>query len=129
MNVMLVFTSPFGGYFIRKVVSDTGMVPAALESSDLKGRIKLKENVSAMRQLEKVFNCEKDPYKSYMAGNDYFGRIQFKYTRTDKEQEGEPPRTYILSVKVYSALGSTLEEHDARYRRNKELKFSKQCQV
>lgn len=120
---MLVFSSPFGGYFVRRVVSDINMVPEALESSDPKGRIRLKENVSAMRQLEKIFNCEKDPYRSYLAGNDYFGRIQFKYVRTDKEKEGEAPQTFTLSVKVYSALGPTLEEHNARYQRNKELRL------
>ena len=61
-----------------RVVTEINMVPGVLESSDSRGRIRLKENVSAMRQLEKIFNCEKNPYRSYLAGNDYFGRILFK---------------------------------------------------
>ena len=43
-----------------RVVTEINMVSGVLESSDSRGRIRLKENVSAMRQLEKIFNCEKN---------------------------------------------------------------------
>lgn len=123
MNLLLQITSPFGGYTVRKVVKDIDEVQSAIESSDIKGRIRLMANVSALNLLRKMMNGEKKPCKSFMGGNDYFGKVSFKFERIDKT--GPDPRpVFSINVKVFSALGSTLGEHDIRYRRNKEIKFN-----
>ena len=98
----------------------------AIEASDFRGRIHLKEdskiNNQAVRRIADIMNGEVEPCRSFLAGNDYFGRVRFEYERPDLKHE--EPRTFYLSVKVFSALGSTLEEHDARYKNIKNIKFN-----
>ena len=117
---------PFGGYQNRIVVTDLSRMPEAIEASDFRGRIRLKEdsgeNSRAVRRIASIMSGEVKPCRSFMAGNNYFGRVRFEYERPDLEQE--VPRSYYLTAQVFSALGGTLEEHDERYKRNKELKFN-----
>ena len=60
---------------------------------------------------------------TYLAGNSYFGKVIFKYTKFDRKTS--PKKVYELSVKVYSALGTTVPEHDERYKRLKEYRYQK----
>ena len=126
MNVLLCITMPFGGYMKRVVVRNIAEVSDAIEGADFRGRIRLKtestENARAVRRLARIMGGDLKPFRSFMAGNNYFGRVRFEYERPDLEQE--VPKSYILSVQVFSALGSTLAEHDERYRRNKDLKMA-----
>ena len=126
MNVLLCITMPFGGYMNRVLLTDLSKISEAIEASDFKGRIHLKEdskeNFRAVRRIAKIMDGEVKPCRSFMAGNNYFGRVRFEYERPDLEQE--VPKSYYLSVQVFSALGSTLAEHDARYRKNKNLKMT-----
>ena len=116
---------PFGGYSNRIVVTKLSEMSEAIEASDFRGRIRLKQdsgvNNKAVRRIAAIMNGEVRPSKSLLAGNDYFGHVRFEYERPDLNQT--EPKSFFLSVKVFSALGSTLEEHDARYRKNKELRF------
>ena len=118
---------PFGGYTERALLTDLSGLTAAVESADFKGRIRLKAdsavNCRAVKRLAKIMNGEVKPCRSFLAGNDYFGRVRLEYERPDLHQE--VPATFYLSVQVFSALGSSLEEHDARYKRLKEIKFSR----
>ena len=127
MNLILVITMPFGGYTVRVLLTDLSGLTAAVESADYKGRIHLKTdsagNCRAVKRLADIMNGEVKPCRSFLAGNDYFGRVRLEYERPDLHQE--VPATFYLSVQVFSALGSTLEEHDERYKRIKEIKFSR----
>ena len=117
---------PFGGYTNRVRVKNLSELSEAIEASDFRGRIHLKEDSSinnkAVRRIAAIMNGEVEPCRSFLAGNDYFGRVRFEYERPDLKHE--EPRTFYLSVKVFSALGGTLEEHDARYKNIKDIKFS-----
>ena len=123
MNVLLSITMPFGGYKNKVLVADLSKMPEAIEASDPRGRIRLKEDSSensrAVRRIASIMSGEVKPCRSFMAGNNYFGRVRFEYERPDLNDEG--CKTFFLSVQVFSALGGTLEEHDERYKRNKDL--------
>ena len=127
MNLILVITMPFGGYTERALLTDLSGLTAAVESADYKRRIHLKTdsagNCRAVKRLASIMNGEVKPCRSFLAGNDYFGRVRLEYERPDLHQE--VPATFYLSVQVFSALGSSLEEHDERYKRIKEIKFSR----
>ena len=126
MNLILVITMPFGGYTERVLLTDLSGLTAAMESADFKGRIRLKAdstvNCRAVKRLAKIMDGEVKPCRSFLAGNNYFGRVRLEYQRPDLHQE--VPATYCLSVQVFSALGSTLEEHDERYKRIKNIKMN-----
>ena len=126
MNILLSITMPFGGYTNRVLVKNLSEMSGAIEASDFKGRIHLKEDSSinnkAFRRIAAIMNGKVKPSKSLLAGNDYFGRVRFEYERPDLKHE--EPKTFYLSVKVFSALGNTLEEHDARYKAIKSIKFN-----
>ena len=125
MNILLNITMPFGGYTNRVIVKNLSELSEAIEASDFRGRIHLKDskiNNLAARRIAAIMNGEVEPCRSFLAGNDYFGRVRFEYERPDLKHE--EPRTFYLSVKVFSALGSTLEEHDARYKNIKDIKFN-----
>lgn len=117
---------PFGGYTNRVIVKNLSELSEAIEASDFKGRIHLKEdskiNNQAVRRIAAIMNGEVKPCRSFLAGNNYFGRVRLEYQRPDLHQE--VPATYCLSVQVFSALGSTLEEHDERYKRIKNIKMN-----
>ena len=117
---------PFGGYTNRVLVKNLSEMSGAIEASDFKGRIHLKEDSSinnkAVRKIAAIMNGKVKPSKSLLAGNDYFERVRFEYERPDLKHE--EPKTFYLSVKVFSALGNTLEEHDARYKAIKSIKFN-----
>ena len=125
MNLILVITMPFGGYTNRVIVKNLSELSEAIEASDFRGRIHLKEdsriNNQAVRRIAAIMNGEVKPCRSFLAGNDYFGRVRFEYERRDLKQE--EPKTFYLSAQVFSALGGTLEEHDARYKRIKNIKL------
>ena len=125
MNILLSITMPFGGYTNRVIVKNLSELSGAIEASDFRGRIHLKEDSSinnkAVRRIAAIMNGEVKPSKSLLAGNDYFGRVRFEYERPVLNHDG--PRTFYLSVKVFSALGNTLEEHDSRYRNIKSIKL------
>lgn len=113
MNLLLFIKYP--SYFSRVIVTGTDSVLSAIESTN--DRICLCENVSALNKMERIFSGEVEPLVDYLAGNSYFGKVSFKFTRKDKKTN--PERVYELSVKVFSALGVTIEEHDERYKRIK----------
>ena len=125
MNLILVITMPFGGYTNRVIVKNLSELSEAQEASDFRGRIHLKEdsriNNQAVRRIAAIMNGEVKPCRSFLAGNDYFGRVRFEYERHDLKQE--EPKSFYLSAQVFSALGGTLEEHDARYKRIKNIKL------
>ena len=131
MNLLLYVTSPFGGYVSRLVVNDLSEVIPAIEASDHKRRLRLQSNEKALERVGSIMNGEVKPYRSFIAGNDYFGRVQFKYERADMHDP--VPKTFFLSVQVFSALGATIEEHDSRYKKNKTLRYgpvrTENCQV
>ena len=110
----------------RIVVNNLSEMSGAIEASDFKGRIRLKEdsreNYRSLKLIARIMAGEVRPCRSFMAGNDYFGRVRFEYERPDLSQAA--PKTYFLSAQVFSALGHTLAEHDTRYRRNKDLMMS-----
>lgn len=120
---------PFGGYTNRVIVNNLSELSEAIEASDFRRRIHLKEdskiNNLAVRKIAAIMNGEVKPCRSFLAGNDYFGRVRFEYERPDLNHEA--PATFYLSVKVFSALGNTLEEHDARYKNIKSIKFNSVC--
>ena len=126
MNIILNITMPFGGYTVRVLLTELSGLTAAVESADFRGRIRLKadsaENFRAVKRLANIMNGEVKPCRSFLAGNNYFGRVRLEYQRPDLHQE--VPATYCLSVKVFSALGSTLEEHDKRYKYIKDIKMN-----
>lgn len=117
MNLLLFIKYPT--HFSRVVVSGTDSVLSAIESTN--DRIRLCENISALNKLEKIFSGQTRPLANYLAGNNYYGKVIFKFTKASSSSKsvGE------LSVKVYSALGSTVEEHDERYRRLKAIRYQK----
>ena len=127
MNLILIITLPFGGYRKRVVLTDLSELTAVVESADFRGRIRLKadsaENCRAVKRLAKIMNGEVKPCRSFLAGNDYFGRVRLEYERPDLYPD--TLSSYYLSAQVFSALGSTLEEHDERYKRIKSLKFTR----
>lgn len=116
MRLLLQITYP-GNYFKRVVVNDRESVIAAVEAAD--PRFRMCENVLTLDRLEHVMAGKVKPVKDYIAGNAYFGKVFFQYTRPDLKDK-DAVRT--LCARVYSALGATVEEHDERYRRLKELK-------
>ena len=126
MNILLSITMPFGGYTNRVIVKNLSELSEAIEASDFRGRIHLKEdsriNNQAVRRIAAIMNGEVKPCRSFLAGNDYFGHVRFEYVRPDLRHE--EPRTFFLSVRVFSALGNTLDEHDARYKTIKNIKFN-----
>ena len=126
MNILLSITMPFGGYTNRVIVKNLSDLSGAIEASDFRGRIHLKEdsriNNQAVRRIAAIMNGEVKPCRSFLAGNDYFGHVRFEYVRPDLRHE--EPRTFFLSVRVFSALGNTLDEHDARYKTIKSIKFN-----
>ena len=128
MNLILIITLPFGGYRKRVVLTDLSELTAVVESADFRGRIRLKadsaENCRAVKRLAKIMDGEVKPCRSFLAGNDYFGRVRLEYERPDLNPETQ--FSYYLSAQVFSALGSTLEEHDERYKRIKEQNFANQ---
>ena len=85
-------------------------------------RDKKKDIKASIRIIAAIMNGEVKPCRSFLAGNNYFGRVRLEYQRPDLHQE--VPATYCLSVQVFSALGSTLEEHDERYKRIKNIKMN-----
>ena len=127
MNLILNITMPFGGYTVRVLLTELSGLTAAVESADFRGRIRLKtdsaENFRAVKRLANIMDGEVKPCRSFLAGNNYFGRVRLEYQRPDLHQE--VPATYCLSVKVFSSLGSTLEEHDERYKHIKKQKLTR----
>lgn len=117
MNLLLFIKYPT--HFSRVVVSDTDTVLAAIESTN--DRIRLCENISALNKLEKIFSGQTRPLADYLAGNSYFGKVIFKFTKTGRDISRDVGE---LSVKVYSALGATVDEHDERYKRLKAARLS-----
>lgn len=117
---------PFGGYTNRVIVKNIAELSEVIEDSDFRRRIHIKENSrinnQAARRIAAIMNGEVKPCRSFLAGNDYFGHVRFEYERPDLKYE--TPKTFYLSIKVFSALGSTLEEHDARYKNIKSIKFN-----
>lgn len=116
MNLLLFIKYP--KYFSRVIVTGTDSVLSAIESTNQ--RIQMCENISALNKLEKIFSGQVKPLTNYLAGNNYFGKVVFKFTKTST---GSSKGVGELSVKVYSALGKTLEEHDERYKRLKALNY------
>ena len=126
MNILLCITMPFGGYTNRVIVKNLSELSEAIEASDFRGRIHLKEdsriNNQAVRRIAAIMNGEVKPCRSFLAGNDYFGHVRFEYVRPDLKHE--EPKSFFLSIRVFSALGNTLDEHDARYKNIKNIKFN-----
>lgn len=116
MHLLLVIKYP--NYFARVIVTDPDSVLSVIQSTN--DRIRLCENVSAVNMIRKISAGEVKSLANYLAGNNYFGKVVFKFTRADKKTE----RIYELSAKVYSALGSTIEEHDERYKRLKAARYT-----
>lgn len=100
MNLLLFIKYP--KYFSRIIVTGTDSVLSAIESTNQ--RIQMCENISALNKLEKMFSGQTKPLTNYLAGNNYFGKVIFKFT---KAGTGSSKGVGELSVKVYSALGKT----------------------
>ena len=116
MRLLLQIFYP-GSCFRRVVVNNRESVTAAIEAAD--PRFRLCENVPTLDRIGRIMEGKVRPVKDFIAGNAYFGKAFFRYTRPD-QKDGQAVQT--LYVKVFSALGTTVEEHDERYRRLKELK-------
>lgn len=115
MNLLL--TIQYTNYLSRIIVPDTDSVLSKLESSNNRIPMCLCKNIAALNKIKQIMSGDAKPYVTFLAGNSYFGKVTFKYTRPDKNHS--PAHIYKLTVKVFSALGSTIEEHDERYKRLK----------
>lgn len=117
MNILLFIK--YQNHFSRVVVAGTDSVLPAIESTN--NHINMCENISALNKIAKIISGETKPLANYLAGNGYYGKVIFKFTRKDKKVI--PAKVYELSVKVFSALGNTVEEHDKRYKRLKAARY------
>lgn len=115
MNALLYIPTLSGFATIRRIVTEPEDAVNAVAEAVLKKNHTICANGKAVRQLKDIMDCRTEPKQRFIAGNAYYGKIPFEY-KTDKPS----PYRHIVSVKVFSALGNTIEEHDERYRRLKE---------
>ena len=127
MKLLILITPPVSVKNTALIVGeDTGSLIPEIEALNGKGRVEVTNGAEFIERLKAIREGRKEPCFRYLAGNEYYGPVRLEFRYIDK-----PGTTGSIKVKVFSALGNTVEEHYERYERNKQKKYEnthKQCQ-